>query len=42
MLFRSGPLFEGEYVVTDTHIRFDEARGLRTEFTCDRPAIGGQ
>jgi phage protein D len=35
-----GPLFEGEYVVTDAHIRFDAAEGLRTEFLCDRPAIG--
>lgn len=35
-----GPLFEGEYVVTDAHIRFDAALGLRTEFLCDRPAIG--
>ena len=37
-----GPLFEGEYVVTETHIRFDAAQGLRTEFTCDRPAIGSR
>jgi phage protein D len=35
-----GPLFEGEYVVTDAQIRFDAALGLRTEFLCDRPAIG--
>jgi len=37
-----GPLFEGEYVVTETHIWFDAAQGLRTEFTCDRPAIGSR
>ena len=36
-----GPLFEGEYVVTDAQIRFDAQQGLRTEFACDRPAIGG-
>lgn len=35
-----GPLFEGDYTVTDTHIRFDQKLGLRTEFWCDRPAIG--
>jgi phage protein D len=35
-----GPLFEGEYTVTDVHIRFDAGLGLRTEFGCDRPAIG--
>jgi uncharacterized protein len=36
----TGPLFEGEYFVTDVHHRFDAARGLRTEFSCDRPGIG--
>jgi len=35
-----GPLFEGEYFVTDVRHRFDGARGLRTEFCCDRPGIG--
>jgi uncharacterized protein len=35
-----GPLFEGDYTVTDTSIRFDSKQGLRTEFWCDRPAIG--
>ncbi|HXT20648.1 MAG TPA: contractile injection system protein, VgrG/Pvc8 family [Thermoanaerobaculia bacterium] len=35
-----GPLFEGEYTVTDTSVRFDNALGLRTEFLCDRPSIG--
>jgi uncharacterized protein len=35
-----GPLFEGDYTVTDVCIRFDAAAGLRTEFMCDRPAIG--
>jgi hypothetical protein len=35
-----GPLFEGEYTVTDVLIRFDARAGLRTEFACDRPAIG--
>jgi phage protein D len=35
-----GNLFQGEYTVTDVAIRYDAAAGLRTEFTCDRPAIG--
>jgi Bacteriophage probable baseplate hub protein len=35
-----GPLFEGDYTVTDTAIRYDGQKGLRTEFCCDRPAIG--
>jgi phage protein D len=35
-----GPLFEGSYFVTDVAIRFDAKAGLRTEFMCDRPAIG--
>jgi phage protein D len=35
-----GPLFEGDYTVTDTAVRYDGQRGLRTEFCCDRPAIG--
>lgn len=36
----TGPLFDGEYFVTDVHHRFDAACGLRTEFCCDRPGIG--
>jgi phage protein D len=35
-----GPLFEGEYTVTDVSIRYDMEAGLRTEFVCDRPSIG--
>lgn len=35
-----GPLFEGEYTMTDIAIRFDGNAGLRTEFMCDRPSIG--
>lgn len=35
-----GPIFEGDYVVTDAQIRFDTRLGLRTEFVCDRPAVG--
>jgi len=35
-----GPLFEGEYTVTDVRHRFDARTGLRTEFLCDRPSIG--
>jgi phage protein D len=37
-----GPIFEGEYTVTDVTIRFDPKLGLRTEFLCDTPAIGQQ
>lgn len=35
-----GPLFEGDYTVTEVQVRFDASQGLRTEFWCDRPAIG--
>lgn len=35
-----GPLFEGEYTLTEVCVRFDQADGLRTEFRCDRPALG--
>jgi phage protein D len=35
-----GPLFEGNYTITDVQIRFDAKLGLRTEFCCDRPSIG--
>jgi Bacteriophage probable baseplate hub protein len=35
-----GNLFQGEYTVTDVAIRYDATAGLRTEFMCDRPAIG--
>ena len=35
-----GPIFEGDYVVTDAQIRFDTRLGLRTELVCDRPAVG--
>jgi phage protein D len=34
-----GSLFEGDYTLTYVHHRFDKS-GLRTEFRCDRPAIG--
>lgn len=35
-----GPLFEGDYTVTQVQIRFDPKLGMRTEFWCDRPMIG--
>ncbi|MGO1068738.1 phage late control D family protein [Lysobacter sp. CA199] len=35
-----GPLFEGEYSVTEVQIRFEPKLGLRTEFWCERPSIG--
>ena len=34
-----GPIFEGEYTVTDVAIRFDDKAGMRTEFVCDTPSI---
>jgi len=37
-----GPIFEGDYMVTDAQIRFDAKLGMRTEFVCDRPAIGAK
>lgn len=37
-----GPIFEGDYTITDAHILFDPRKGLRTEFVCDRPAIGSR
>jgi phage protein D len=37
-----GPIFEGDYVVTDAQIRFDAKLGMRTEFNCDRPAVGAK
>jgi len=35
-----GPLFDGDYTLTQVHHRFDQQAGLRTEFRCDRPALG--
>jgi phage protein D len=35
-----GPLFDGDYRATAVTHRFDNAKGLRTEFRCDRPGIG--
>jgi phage protein D len=36
----AGALFSGEYYVCEVRHRFDGQRGLRTEFRCERPAIG--
>ncbi|MDH5264564.1 MAG: contractile injection system protein, VgrG/Pvc8 family [Betaproteobacteria bacterium] len=35
-----GPLFAGKYYVAATCTRFDSQRGLRTEFTAERPGLG--
>lgn len=35
-----GPLFNGQYTVSEVGHRFDLAEGLRSEFTVERPAIG--
>lgn len=35
-----GPLFDGDYRATRVTHRFDQASGLRSEFTCERPGIG--
>jgi uncharacterized protein len=36
-----GPLFSGEYYVTEVKHVFDGVRGLRTEFAVERPGLGG-
>jgi phage protein D len=35
-----GPMFSGKYYVTEVRHMFDRRRGLRTEFTSERPGIG--
>lgn len=35
-----GPLFSGKYYVVEARHLFDGVRGLRTEFTAERPGIG--
>ena len=35
-----GPLFNGKYYLTEVRHLFDLARGLRTEFTAERPGLG--
>jgi phage protein D len=35
-----GPLFEGEYVLTEVRHVFDPVLGLRTEFGAERPGLG--
>jgi phage protein D len=35
-----GPLFSGKYCLTEVRHLFDAVRGLRTEFTAERPALG--
>jgi phage protein D len=35
-----GPMFSGKYYVTEVRHMFDRRRGLRTEFTAERPGIG--
>jgi phage protein D len=35
-----GPLFSGKYCVTEVAHLFDGMRGMRTEFTVERPGIG--
>jgi phage protein D len=35
-----GPLFGGDYYVTESVHRFDRARGLRTEIHVERPGLG--
>jgi phage protein D len=36
-----GPMFSGEFYVTEAKHVFDNRRGLRTEFTIERPGLGG-
>lgn len=40
-LSRLGPLFDGAYYLTEVRHVFDSARGIRTEFTAERPGLGG-
>ncbi len=35
-----GPLFSGKYYVAEVRHLFDSAKGIRTEFTAERPGIG--
>ena len=35
-----GPLFSGKYYVSEVRHLFDGARGIRTEFTAERPGLG--
>lgn len=35
-----GPLFSGKYYVVESRHLFDSKRGLRTEFTAERPGLG--
>ncbi len=35
-----GPLFSGKYCIVEARHVFDSTRGLRTEFTAERPGIG--
>ncbi len=35
-----GPLFSGKYYLTEVQHLFDPVRGLRTEFTAERPGLG--
>jgi phage protein D len=35
-----GPLFSGNYYVVEARHLFDNAKGLRTEFTAERPGMG--
>ncbi|HVF41428.1 MAG TPA: contractile injection system protein, VgrG/Pvc8 family [Pyrinomonadaceae bacterium] len=39
-LQKIGPMFEGRYYLTEVRHVFDLAKGLRTEFTGERPGIG--
>jgi phage protein D len=39
-LRRLGPLFDGEYRLTEVRHVFDGAGGLRTEFAAERPGVG--
>jgi phage protein D len=36
-----GPLFNGDYFITEVHHLFDGTSGLRTEFGVERPGLGG-
>ncbi len=35
-----GPLFNGRYALRETRLVFDNVRGIRSEFTAERPGLG--
>jgi phage protein D len=36
-----GPIFSGRYVLAEVRHRYDQEKGMRTEFLAERPGLGG-